>query len=751
MHFYRFNNGFLRIASYNMTFEMEIWGKIMAEKKTILVVKEDAADRKILCKILGDEYEVLGAESGNKAFEILKVKQKHISLIMIDIVASGIEGCTFLNKCKSIAELAIIPVVIIAQKDSESEEFKALSNGAADFFTKPYKPEIIKLRVANIINLREELAQCCITDNDNLTGLYTKETFHARAKDLLNKNSNKGYDVVCMDIENFKLVNDMYGELEGDRLLCFVAECFKKIIQPKKGYAGRLGSDVFVGILPCIGQDYKVEMVNVVNEALATYPLNMKIVVKFGIYHPDRLPLTIRAMCDRAKLAVESIKGKYDVLCAFYNEEIGSQIHEEQQIAAEMKRALEKKQFHIYFQPKYNLHNEKIAGAEALVRWIHPQKGLMPPARFIPLFEKNGFITDLDRYVWDSTCKKIREWHDKGYKTVPISVNVSRTDIYNPALADILMQTVSKHGLTPEELHLEITETSYTENPKQIIHAVEHLKSIGFIIEMDDFGSGYSSLNMLNELPIDILKLDMKFIQSDPDERNSKNILSFIISLAKWLDLLVVAEGVETYEQVQRLRNMDCTYVQGYYYSKPIPSDDFESLLRSSNIDDEEVFTNMHFDTELIEVMPVKGEKKTMLIVDDVEINRSVLVETFRQRYTTIEADNGAVALKYINEHYEEIEIVLLDLIMPVIDGFQLLYEMRKDENTKWIPVIITSQAGENSEAKSLAMGASDFIAKPYDTSVCIRRVENVVARAKLREQELKLKPILSSLLELLD
>ncbi|MDD3569938.1 MAG: EAL domain-containing protein [Lachnospiraceae bacterium] len=723
----------------------------MAEKKTILVVEENATNRKILCRILNDEYEVLGAESEGQAFDILNEKKKNISLVLFDIVLLVIDGYSFLKKCKSEGELQTIPVVVIAQNNSDIDVVKALSFGAVDFFTKPYKPKIIKYRVDQIINMRDSTRLFNNIERDMLTGLYTKEVFHSRARDLLEKKPYKQYDVVCMDIENFKLVNDTYGELEGDRLLCFVADSFKKIILSKGGYAGRLGGDVFVGILPCFGQNYEVEMVNVVNEALSSYPLSMKIVVKFGIYQPSGLKLTIRAMCDRAKFAVESIKGKYDVLYSFYNEEIGSRLQEEQKITSEMKLALEMKQFQVYFQPKYNLHNDKIAGAEALVRWVHPQKGVMQPTSFIPLFEKNGFITDLDRYVWDNTCKKIRDWRDKGYKTVPISVNVSRTDIYNPVLADILMETVSKHGLTPEELHLEITETSYTENPKQIINAVENLKSLGFVIEMDDFGSGYSSLNMLNELPIDILKLDMKFIQNDSHERNNKNILSFIISLAKWLDLLVVAEGVETYEQVQRLRNMDCTYVQGYYYAKPMASEDFEELLKSSQVDDEEVSTKVYFDTGRIEVNIAKGEKKTMLIVDDVEINRAVLVETFKEKYTVVEADNGAVALEYLNEHFEEIEIVLLDLIMPVVDGFQVLCEMRKNENTHNIPVIVTSQAGENSESKSLAFGASDFIAKPYDRSICIRRVENVVAKAKLSLQEQKLRPILNSLLEIFD
>ncbi|HCT64994.1 MAG TPA: diguanylate cyclase [Lachnospiraceae bacterium] len=710
----------------------------MSEKKTILVVDENISNRKILYKIFSDDYEIIEVENEKQAVEILKEKYKYISLILIDIVLSVIDNYAFLKKSKSMPELAIIPVVVTAQKYCEYDEVNVLSMGAADFFANPYKPQIIKYRVANIINLRETAAFANIIENDMLTGLYTQEAFYKVAKDLLRENPNKQYDIVCMDIENFKLVNDMYGELEGDRLLCFVGECFEKFIQPTGGYASRICSDVFLGIIPCFGQSYEVDMVKTINDALAFYMANMKIVIKFGIYKPSGLPLTIRAMCDRAKLAVESIKFKYDVFYAFYNEEIGIHLYEEQQITAEMKYALEKKQFHVYFQPKYNLQNDRIAGAEALVRWIHPKKGLISPANFIPLFERNGFITDLDRYVWDNTCKKIREWRDKGYKTVPISVNVSRTDIYNPALPDILMQIVAKHGLIPKELHLEITETAYTENPKQIIQAVAHLKSLGFIIEMDDFGSGYSSLNMLSELPIDVLKLDMKFIQCNSQQSSCKNILSFIISLAKWLDLLVVAEGVETHEQVERLRNMDCNYVQGFYYAKPMPAEDFGSLLKNSEIDDEEDFENMHFNTGHVEASIPTGVKKmkTMLIVDDVEINRAVLVETFKELYNIVEADNGSVALNYINEHYNEIEIVLLDLIMPEIDGFQVLREMRKNENTRWIPVIITSQSGENSEAKSLLLGASDFIAKPYDTSVCIRRVENVVAYAMMKEQE---------------
>ncbi|MEG1799761.1 MAG: EAL domain-containing protein, partial [Synergistaceae bacterium] len=213
------------------------------------------------------------------------------------------------------------------------------------------------------------------------------------------------------------------------------------------------------------------------------------------------------------------------------------------------------------FQPKYNLKTEQLAGAEALVRWMHPKRGIMAPAQFIPLFEKNGFITDLDLYIWEECCKKMRDWIDAGHLPIAVSVNVSRTDVYNPNLPELLVSLIRKYKLSPRNLHLEITETAYTENPEQLIEVVSRLKSLGFVIEMDDFGTGYSSLNMLSELPIDVLKLDIKFIQSEEKKGHSKSILSFIISLAKWLNLSVIAEGVETKAQVELLQSLNCEYV----------------------------------------------------------------------------------------------------------------------------------------------------------------------------------------------
>ena len=274
------------------------------------------------------------------------------------------------------------------------------------------------------------------------------------------------------------------------------------------------------------------------------------------------------------------IKGRYDQHFAVYDDAMREELLWEQTITNEMTTALSSEQFEVYLQPKYRLQDGVLAGAEALVRWNHPKQGFLSPITFIPLFEKNGFITKLDQFVWDKTCAVLRQWDNKGYPPLSVSVNVSRADIYNADLTNILLKTVQKYGLGVSRLPLEITESAYTENPIQIIEAVESLKKLGFLIEMDDFGSGYSSLNMLNQLSLDILKLDMQFIRSETTKPKSQGILRHIMAIAGTMGLRVVAEGVETKEQLERLCEIGCDYGQGYYFAKPMPCEAFETLMR---------------------------------------------------------------------------------------------------------------------------------------------------------------------------
>ena len=286
-------------------------------------------------------------------------------------------------------------------------------------------------------------------------------------------------------------------------------------------------------------------------------------------------------MCDRALLAVDSIKGQYNRYFAVYDDALRGKLLREQAITEAMETALDEGQFVVYLQPKYNLHDDRLAGAEALVRWNHPAWGFLSPGEFIPLFEKNGFITQLDQYVWEQVCALMKTWNEKGYPALPVSVNVSRSDIYQSDLAQTLLKIVHKYGLEPKQLHLELTESAYTENPNQIVGTVDHLRKLGFIIEMDDFGSGYSSLNMLNRMKLNVLKLDMKFIQSETAKPMEQGILRFVVGLGHWLNLSVVAEGVETREQLERLREVGCDYAQGYFFSKPMLGVEFENLMKA--------------------------------------------------------------------------------------------------------------------------------------------------------------------------
>ncbi len=557
----------------------------MAGRKIILVVDDSSINRQILYKILSDDYDILQAEDGKKALALLEQHGGRISVILLDIAMPVMNGYEFLDKVQSLPRFSGIPIIVMTQHEGEETEITALSLGASDFLTKPYRPTIIRQRIANIIKLRETASVVNAAERDMLTGVYNKDEFYRRADEMLSREPLRKFYIILVDVERFKLVNDLFGADEGDKLLRYIAKLLQMSVS-ENGLCGKLSGDIFLALVPedvCGGLEHQI--FGFMSNSVKDYPLNISLSLKYGVYRVENRGVPINVMCDRAKLAADSVKGKYDVDFAYYEESLRDVLLAEQQIVSDMKTALRNREFIVYFQPIYDLVSETLTSAEALVRWMHPQKGLIPPGQFIPLFERNGFITDLDIYVWDYTCRVIRRWIDSGYSVVPVAVNVSRMDIYDPNLPDILTGIINKYELTPQHLSLEITETAYTESPVQLIKAVRTLHELGFIIEMDDFGSGYSSLNMLSELPLDMLKIDMQFLHSHTQENRKGNILNFIISLAKWLGLTVVAEGIETHAHMMFLRSMGCNYGQGFYFSQPLVEADFGNLLRAGRRD----------------------------------------------------------------------------------------------------------------------------------------------------------------------
>ena len=414
-------------------------------------------------------------------------------------------------------------------------------------------------------------------------------------------------------------------------------------------------------------------------------------------------------------------------------------MHNTLAITNKMEHAIKNSEFQIFYQPKYELASECVAGAEALVRWNNQELGFMAPSSFIPLFEQNGFITQLDMFVWETVCKDMREWIDKGNSPFSVSMNVSRADIFNPNLQNILVNLSDKYGIDRKFLHLEITESAYTDNPEQIIKVVTSLRNEGFPIEMDDFGSGYSSLNMLAEIPIDILKLDMGFVKNELEKPSGKGIIAFVISLAKWLNLAVVAEGVETPEQIKILNSMECNYVQGFYFEKPLCKEEFFALLGKGNIKEMYLTSSgvNYIKRDTIEISRAKGNKiGTLLVVDDIDLSRKIIVEMFLDEYDIVETVDGEQAWQYIQENSEEISIILMDLLMPVMDGYQLLKRIRQNEKTKDIPVVVTSQGDQNSEERALSIGADDFVSKPFNTTVLKHRVKNAFINSRIKKIE---------------
>ena len=412
---------------------------------------------------------------------------------------------------------------------------------------------------------------------DLLTDLYNMHTFYSQAAQAVHAYPERRYSIVRMDIDRFKVINDLYGLKEGDKLLIAIADLLREKMAGTHSVYGRLGGDVF-----CLCVDYSRErilaLIKELTDRLADYPLPYKVVPSFGICEVDNIDTPINVLCDWANLALKTIKGNYLNSYAFYDGKLRERILEEKKIENQMHDALLQGQFVLYLQPKVHIPTSRIIGSEGLVRWIHPTEGLMPPDRFIPLFEKNGFIIRLDEYIWEQACITLRRWIDHGLTPTPISVNMSRMHIHDPRLREKLLDLMRRYELPPHLLELELTESAFLENESGLFESMKALQAFGFQFSIDDFGSGYSSLNMLKSMPVDFIKIDRGFLNEVVTTERGKTVIRFSISLAREMSIKVIAEGVETEEQAAFLLQAGCAYAQGYFYSRPLPIPQFEAL-----------------------------------------------------------------------------------------------------------------------------------------------------------------------------
>lgn len=413
---------------------------------------------------------------------------------------------------------------------------------------------------------------------DSLTGIFHRNGFYKATRALLDCRPNQTFCLLYWNINKFKVVNNLFGRAVGDRVLLQFAKTLQATFGETDAIYGRLERDNFICCVPeAILDDVQWQTLREISYIAEGSEYHF--FSSSGLYRIEDPSLSVSDMVDKARIAMESVNGNFVASFAWYDESMLDTILEEQKLNSDFRTGIDEKQFAVYFQPICQASDGQIVGAEALVRWIHPERGLIPPNKFITLFEKNGFISTLDRYVWKETCQFLKSRLEKGLPVVSISLNVSRVEFYNPHLCEDLRDIVQQYGIPTDLIKIEVTESAYADNPRQVRDAVARFHQYGFVVLMDDFGSGYSSLNVLKDIDIDVLKIDMKFLDGFHQNRKATIILEAVIRMAKMMKLTVISEGVEAKGEWDFLKSVECDLVQGYLFYKPIPAADFAGLL----------------------------------------------------------------------------------------------------------------------------------------------------------------------------
>lgn len=547
-------------------------------KRTVLIVEDEFVNRELLKAYLENDYALLFAETGAEAFSQIRSHSETLSLVLLDLILPDINGLDILREIKQDADLSRIPVIVLTS-DVESE-VESLNTGASDFISKPYpRFEVIMARVRRSIELSENRDLIRWTERDHLTGLYNREYFYRYAEQYDLYHGNEPADALVLDISHFHLINERFGRACGDRLLRRIGTELLSLTRRFGGIVCRREADTFQVYCPH-RTDYESLLEQITAAANDEVPGRVRI--RVGVYAEVDKHMDMERRFDHAKSAADSIRSSFTTSVAVYDNVLHEKEVFAERLLDDFPGALEQRQFVVYFQPKYDVRPEApvLCGAEALVRWQHPELGMISPGIFIPLFESNGLIRALDNYVWREAAAQIRRWKDAFGHAVPVSVNVSRIDMMDPDLPDTLRGLVRENGIDFRDLHLEVTESAYTRDATQIVEVVSSLREMGFLIEMDDFGSGYSSLNMLSALPIDALKLDMLFIRNAFSEKGNTRMIEITLDISHSLSVPMIAEGVETEEQMLALKKLGCDIVQGYYFSKPVPAEEFARFLQ---------------------------------------------------------------------------------------------------------------------------------------------------------------------------
>ena len=555
-----------------------IQSKQIQRPQMVLVVDDQEINRDSLGASLEEYYEVIYAENGKEGLELMREHSGELSIVLLDLIMPVMNGFEVLETVQNDEFLSRIPIIVLTAE--KSAELQALQLGASDFITKPFDmPEIILARVARIIELCEGRQLISAAEHDRLTGLYSRNFFFEYANRLYRYHPELQMDAVVLNIEQFHSINAMNGREFGDEVLRVFGAEISAFLGGTEGIASRFEADRFD--IYCVNQpDYRAlldRLQNRVNLISSKVNIHLRMGVK-----PWREGVDPVLLFDRARTACNMVRGDYQNPLMIYDEEMRLREMRNQRLLNDLHLAVQERQFQVVYQPKYDIQCDppRLASAEALIRWDHPELGFISPGDFVPLFEGNGLIGVVDSFVWREAAAQVARWKEKYNFILPVSVNLSRSDVFDPTLIERLADLIESNGLDYRNIKLEVTESAYTDDAKHVLDVIGRLRELGFEIEMDDFGSGYSSLNMLSDMPIDVLKMDMKFIRNIETSETDRRLVTLILDIAKYLKVSVVAEGVETEGQLKLLRDASCDIVQGFYFSRPLPPDKFEALIR---------------------------------------------------------------------------------------------------------------------------------------------------------------------------
>lgn len=539
-------------------------------KRKILIVEDNELNMEMLSSLLENKYDVLTAENGKIGMQLLEEHYKELSLILLNVQMPVLNGIDFLKKMQEDALLSSVPVIVLTASNEMDTELMCLDLGAADYITKPYNSDIIRKRIRNVIRLKESSLTLEALEHDELTGLYTEAAFLHYVKEIMKFKPDKRMHLLVAKIKDFKLINSVYGLKRADTALCYLSSVYRKVL--KNGLLARKGSSSFVCLFYGNEKKNREKIREMIGEIAENSPI-AGLKVKYGIYEniDERLPVS--TICDYASMAAETVMENYDCDLAFYTEEIAQKRIYNQMIENSFEEALKQEQFMVYYQPKIDIHTEKVTGAEALVRWKKDDGTMISPGDFIPVYEKDGLIAKLDEYVFRQVCSLQKDRLDKGQKLIPVSVNLSRSSVLHRNLAERYIEIVKQSGIPFSCVPIELTESASIYNSR-VQKMAEKLVKKGVVLHIDDFGAGYSSLSCLNQFPFSTLKIDKSLIDHVCEEKG-KTLVEQVVMLARLLKMKVIAEGVETKEQIEVLRKMKCDEIQGFYYAGPMPEKEF--------------------------------------------------------------------------------------------------------------------------------------------------------------------------------